>query len=271
MMSDADFRAVTLLALLLEHRTGLHYPSSTRDILEGKLSEHADQQGFETLTDYHRALTFDDPTGARMDALVDAIVVGETYFFRERPGLEQIVLRVRDRATRGLPSRIWSAACATGEEILSLAILLAEADLLHYCTFLATDLSDRQIARAKAGLVTHRALRTAPDGMPPWLRVVDGRAEVDPAIRARIDWRKVNLVDAGAVAALGRFDFILCRNVLIYFDDARVVEVVGSLTRALEPGGILLIGATESILRFGVGLRCIEARGTFLYQRPEEP
>jgi len=271
MTSDADFRAMTLLALMVERRVGLHYSPSDRRLLDGKLRDHADQQGFDTLLDYYRSVEYDDPEGARFRALVDALVVGETFFFRERAGLERVVEIVARRAALGLPSRVWSAACASGEEILSLAALLAEAQLLDRVRLVASDVSDRHLARARSGAHTLRSLRLAPEGMPPWITARDRVATVDPGLRARVHWCKVNLVEPAEIAGLGPFDAILCRNVLIYFDDATVMRVVSSLCYALVPGGTLVIGVSESLLRFGSALRCVEQRGTFLYQRPGAP
>ena len=82
-----------------------------------------------------------------------------------------------------------------------------------------------------------------------------------------MDWRRVNLVDAAAVAALGAFDAILCRNVLIYFRDDTARRVVELLTSALVPGGHLLVGTSESLMRFGTALRCEERRSAFFYIR----
>jgi chemotaxis protein methyltransferase CheR len=263
-----DPGAVTLLARLVETRSGLHYLEHNRELLTGKLQDHADRAGFVTLLDFYRSIEYADPRGIRLDALIDDLVVCETFFFRERTGLDRIVDLVAARWARGVRTRIWSAACATGEEIVSLAVLLARARLLERADLVASDLSERQVTRARRGVYSHRALRLVPEGMPPWIRANDaGAAMVDPQLLARVDWRRVNLVDASAVAALGRFDAILCRNVLIYFEDTTLVRVVGWLTEALGPDGILLIGAAESLLRYATVLRCVEARGTFLYQR----
>lgn len=268
MTPEDDNHAVTLLALLVERRTGLHYPARDRFLLAGKLRDHAYNQGFNSLLDFYRSVEYDDAGGARMNGLVDALVVGETYFFRERPALERIVEMVRERGALGLRTRVWSAACASGEEILSLAALLANAGVVEQVDLVASDVSDRQLARARNGRHTLRALRAAPEGLPPWIWVSEGVPVVSPALRARVTWRKVNLVDGPAIAGLGLFDVILCRNVLIYFDEPTVVRVVACLADALVPGGSLLVGTSESLLRFPTRLQCVEQRGTFFYRRP---
>jgi chemotaxis protein methyltransferase CheR len=264
----AEDHALTLLAMLIERQTGMYHGPRDRPILYSKLRDHAEAQGYQSFLEFYRSVEYDDPGGERFSALVDAVVVGETYFFRERPALDWVVGEVARRAAAGLHTRVWSAAAATGEEIFSLAALLAERGVLDRAELLAADLSARHVARGQAGEHTRRALRLAPDGMPPWIRQVDGRAMVDPDLRRRVAWRRVNLLDADAVRALGRFDVILCRNVLIYFDDATVERVVGQLSDALVPGGTLLVGTSESLLRFSTELVCAERGGVFVYQKP---
>ncbi|MFP2963513.1 CheR family methyltransferase, partial [Myxococcus sp. 1LA] len=95
----------------------------------------------------------------------------------------------------------------------------------------------------------------------------EGRPRVRPELVDAVDWRRVNLVDAAAVAQLGAFDAILCRNVLIYFQDDTARRVVSVLARALVPGGHLLVGTSESLMRFGTALTCEERRGTFFYTK----
>jgi chemotaxis protein methyltransferase CheR len=270
MSEEASSQVVTLFAMWIEERIGLHYAAPDRTIFATKLQVKAEEEGFESLLDYYYALRYDDPRSHRLQALVDALIVGETYFFREQPALDRIVEQVAERASGGRRTRIWSAACATGEEPLSVVVLLARASLLDHVDIVASDVSERQLARARRGEHTRRALRACPDGMPPWLQACAGRAVVEAGLRARVRWLRVNLIEAEAVAALGRFDIILCRNVLIYFEEATVRRVVANLSAALAPDGILLIGASESLLRLGTLLTCTERGGAFLYHR-EKP
>ncbi|AKF07358.1 CheR family methyltransferase [Sandaracinus amylolyticus] len=265
MTDRAPQQILTVLARLVEERTGLHYSERDRDLFEQKLADHAAEEGYPTLLELYYALRYDDPDGEVLDRVIDALVVGETYFFREARGLEVLLEPLIERARRGEQVRIWSAACATGEEPITMAILLDRAGVLDRVELVATDISPRALERARRGEHTRRAHRAVPDGMPPWIQVDGDRAIVDERLRARIDWRRVNLVDEAAVAALGRFDAIVCRNVLIYFHDEQIQRVASSLARALQPGGELLIGASESLLRFGSMFQCVERGGVFLY------
>lgn len=259
-------QVTTLLARFVEERTGLHHPDGDRAIFAQKLADHAAERGFESVLELYYELRYGDPDGTGLSALIDALVVGETYFFREQRGLEVWLEPLIARARAGERVRIWSAACATGEEPVSIAILLAREGVLDRAEIVATDLSSRALDRARRGQYGRRAHRAIPGGAPPWITIRGDQAVVDEALRARIEWKRVNLADPESVAALGTFDAITCRNVLIYFDDTTVKRVVTSLGQALRSGGELLIGASESLLRFGSLFECTERGGVFLYR-----
>jgi chemotaxis protein methyltransferase CheR len=164
---------------------------------------------------------------------------------------------------------VWSAACSTGEEPYTIAMLLAERGLLDRVEIVATDVSATTIARARAGRHGTRSLR---DGYPTEIarRYLDATTHgvvVSEAIRDAVAFAVVNLVDERACAALGMFDAIVCRNVLIYFDDAQVARVIDRVARQLVPDGLLAVGVSESLLRFGTQLVCDERGSAFFYRR----
>jgi chemotaxis protein methyltransferase CheR len=169
----------------------------------------------------------------------------------------------------GRRPRVWSAACATGEEPLTLAMMLADRGLLERVDIVATDISQRSLERARAGRFGARSVRGIPEQrlVDRYLVPAQQGFTVDPALVARISWRRVNLIDARATAALGEFDAALCRNVLIYFRDETIRLVVERLAGALAPRGVLLVGVAESLLRFGTTLAGEERRGVFFYRR----
>jgi len=258
-----------LIATLVEARVGLHYRAAELPLFELRVADHARDCGFDALLDYYYHLRYDDPTGAAIDDLIESLLVHETYFFRElRPltaAVEQVLAPV---LATGRRARIWSAACSTGEEPLSIAMLLAERGWLGRCDIVATDVSERALALAKAGRHRPRSLRT--EGLDIAARCLERQGEqiiVPPALRAAIDFSRVNLCNADEVTALGRFDLVLCRHVLIYFDDTRIGAVVSALANALRPGGVVLVGVSESLMRFSTELECVELDGTFFYRR----
>lgn len=261
-----------ILSILVEQKLGLHYAPADITVFSDKVLARMDEAGFHSALDYYYFLRYDVQSGPELDALADALVVGETYFFRElaplRVGIEHVVRQAI--ASRGR-ARIWSAACATGEEPATLAMLASAAGLLPRCEIVATDVSLRALAKARSGVYGGRSLRAldeAPDLSKRFLKRDGTTATLAPSILDAIQYRRVNLLDEASVEALGRFDLIACRNVLIYFADSTVGTVVDTVTRTLADGGRLIVGASESLLRFGTLLECEERGGAFLYLRP---
>ncbi|WP_304503095.1 MULTISPECIES: protein-glutamate O-methyltransferase CheR [Myxococcaceae] len=264
----------SILSGLIEARAGLHYAPSDQELLAEKVSERALEAGFDSLLDYYYFLRYDPAGPAALDALIDTLTVHETYFFREVDQLRALVDGVLvPRARQGLTTRVWSAACSTGEEPLTLAMMLAERGLSgagSRVELVASDISQKVLERAQRGEFGRRSLRALPPGIDGrFLDVAPGSesATVRAELREQVQWKRVNLVDPKQVAALGRFHVILCRNVMIYFSDETARRVVESLTTALEPGGHLLVGTSESLLRFGTQLLCEEKGGAFFYTK----
>ncbi len=264
--TSAPVEVLALVARLVEERAGLHYSADNLAIFAEKAASRAGEVGFESLLDYYYFLRYDPGGGAELDALVNALVVHETYFFREEAPVRVAVREVIAPIVRaGGRARVWCAACATGEEPLTLAVMLAEEHLLGGVEIVASDVSERALARARGGVFWRRSLRALPPDAAGWIAVEGDRGTVRPDLVAAVRWAQVNLVDPASVMALGAFDVILCRNVLIYFSDATVRSVVATMAGALRPDGRLLVGVSESLLRFGTLLRCEERGGSFFY------
>jgi chemotaxis protein methyltransferase CheR len=255
-----------ILTALVEERAGLSYTLRDLSLFEGKAAARAADAGFASMLDYYYYLRYDDPEHRELDALVEALVVHETFFFRELAALEVAVdSLLAPRIARGQRPRVWCAACATGEEVLTLAILLAERELLAHVELIASDISERALDRARRGVYSLRALRQTPlQRASRYLAQRGNDLVADPALLAAIDFRRINLLEP---PPLGTCDLILCRNVLIYFDDRRVKQVVERLASMLAPEGALVIGVSESLLRFGTTLRCEELGGSFFYRK----
>jgi chemotaxis protein methyltransferase CheR len=146
-------------------------------------------------------------------------------------------------------------------------MMLEEAGVLPLTQIVASDLSLRALRRARERGYGPRSLRALPASAARWMRMEGDRAHVEPRLFDGIDWRQVNLTSAPEVGALGTFDVIVCRNVLIYFSDETIQRVVRTMADQLNGDGRLLVGASESLMRFGTLLECEERRGVFLYRR----
>lgn len=259
----------TILSGLVGEHLGLHFEPANAGIFAEKVGARAVEAGFESLLDYYYFLRYDPGSAQELERLAEALVVGETYLFRELPPLQTAVANlIAPRVSAGGRPRMWCAASSTGEEPHTLAMLLASQGLLADVELVASDVSAAALARARTGRFGRRALRAeVPPFADRWLAIDDGGVSVRGGLTESIDWRRINLVDAAAVDALGTFDVIFCRNVLIYFSDDSVRRVVERLAGRLRPGGALFVGVSESLLRFGTSLRCEEVNGVFLYRR----
>ena len=187
-------------------------------------------------------------------ALTDALSVQETYFWREMDQIRafvDVLVPQHFAAGRG-PLRVWSAACATGEEPLTLAMALNEAGWFGraYIEIWASDVSP-----AAAG--ARRPRRLSPAVLPPlpaalrekYFTPVEGGWKVDPELHARVRYRRVNLLDPGETAFLDSVRHIFCRNVFIYFSPATIARIVAGFARTMQRPAHLFVGVSESLLR----------------------
>jgi chemotaxis protein methyltransferase CheR len=244
----ADQRLARLLEWVTS-QTGLSFRGqreSATDILRRaiKRSGDADADGF------RRRLAADR---AAFDDLIGELTIGETYFFRDRGQFELIANDFFQHVDRIRPAdhqiRIWSAGCASGEEAWSLAVLLAESGLSHRGRVLGTDISRPSLRRAQLGQYNEWSLRgDAMKRMRPWTNAGDEGYTIVPQLRPLVSFEYLNLAEdiypSFATNTIG-MDLILCRNVLIYFNQETITRVAQRLFRSLGPGGWLIAGASD--------------------------
>jgi chemotaxis protein methyltransferase CheR len=263
--------AFTLLRDLIAQRAGIFFSDDKRDLLADKLSDVIAASGMTSYLDYYYLLRYDAEAERRWSELMDRLAVPETYFWRQP---EQLLALARSVAPLhferhpGLPLRIWSAACCTGEEPVSIAIALAEAGLLEGrpVEIVASDGSGAMVERARRGRYGERSFRN----LPPELRARYFHPEgatwrVDERIHQRIRWTTANLVKPEAVIPLARADVVFCRNVFIYFADETIGAIVRSLAEGMPKDGVLFLGAAESLTRLATDFELTEICGAFAY------
>lgn len=248
-MSDGTVR---IIAGLLEARSGQQLAVSRRWRIETALRPLMQERGFATLDGLVAGLLND--AGGLADAVVDALLNNETYFFRDLASFRQVESRALTRlaaaraATRRL--RVWSAGCSTGQEAYTLAMLFAEAPAQWAgwrIDIVATDLSRAAIARARYGEYSQLEIqRGLPVGLMLRYFTSDGDMwRIDPALARMVRFHVHNLVDRPPG---GPFDLILCRNVLFYLTPDVRRLVYGRLASAIAPDGGLMLGAGETVL-----------------------
>ena len=266
--------AFQILADLIHERTGLIYENSRADLLSDRLALLMSESGFDAYLDYYYYLKYDEKAEGEWRRVQHALAVNETYFWREydqiRAAVEEIVPRLQ-RERPGQPVRIWHAACATGEEPYTMAIALTEAGcyLRGPVEITATDFNEAALEQACKGIYRQRSFRSIP--LDIWRRYfqpsgVEQYQLVD-AIRERVDFRYMNLLDETSMTGMRNYDIILCRNAFIYFSSPAIQRVVRHFYQALNPDSYLFVSAAESLLRITNQFELVEVGDAFGYQK----
>jgi chemotaxis methyl-accepting protein methylase len=217
-------------------------------LLEARLADRAAALGLPLNAYLARAIGNDAAAGHELEALSEMLRVGETRFFRHRAQVATLrghVIPERVRAARlaGRRLRGWSAGCATGEEAWTLAMLLDEARADY--EVLGTDLSEDALVQARSGVYPADRTTDVPEAIRATCFQPDtARPTVAARLHERVGFLRHNLLGK---APPGRFDLVLCRNVLIYFDADTRAEVIERLAHAILPGGYLFLGYSETL------------------------
>lgn len=225
-------------------------------LVEGRLSELATSTGVRSYAELI-AKARGEASGNLRRRIIDAITTGETLFFRDSAPFDllrhKLIPELIDRQSRSAlkpPIRIWSAACSTGQELYSVAMVLRDMfDDPHRYKFrlFGTDLSDEAVARASAGIYNSIEMgRGLSDLQRSRCFVPDAKGwKIRDEIRALSTFRRFNLMDD--FASLGKFDIIFCRNVAIYFKERDKASLFNRLAQRLEVHGSLILGSMESL------------------------
>jgi chemotaxis protein methyltransferase CheR len=226
-------------------KAGLRVDPEKSYLIESRLGPVARREGYLSPEVFIEALRLGAEERLQW-AAVEAMALPETEFFRDRAVFQRLADEVLPGLARaGEPLRIWSAACGTGQEIYSLAMLLADGPLAGRVELYASDLSERSLEKAQAGLYSQFEVQR---GLPARLLVRHFEKQGDafalsPRIRQMIRWRRANLVED--LARYGPFDLVLCRNLLGQLADEARALVSSQLRRALTPEGRLVLGLKD--------------------------
>ena len=260
-----------LLRDLIHERTGVYFEPDRFDMMLEKLEPRASERRCQSYLDYYYILKYDENADEEWRRVMDAFSVQETYFWREFDQIDAFVERiVPDWFKRSsLPLRIWSAACASGEEPYSIAMALCEAGWgNHPIEIFASDASDAALAKARMGIYRERSFRSLPASLRAKYFQAKGDVSIlDPGIRARVNFQWANLVNLSDFPPPGNVEVIFCRNVFIYFSPNSIKRVIGSFARRVPGGGHLFIGSSESLLKLTDDFELQELGPAFVYAR----
>lgn len=267
-MTPQDFEFV---ANLVRQKSGLSLSVDKGYLVESRLGPLARREGMASIDDLVKAVKL--RSDARLiAAIVDAMTTNETFFFRDKTPfdtLKNVILPQITKANPGKRLTIWCAAASTGQEPYTIAMVIDQmAGQLNGCTFdiVGTDISERVLEKAKAGLYTQFEVQR---GLPvqmllKYFAKVGEGYKIDDRLRAMVRFKPANLLES--LMPLGKFDIVFCRNVLIYFDTATKRGVLQKIAAQSNDPGYLLLGAAETVL--GVSDAYQPVSGTQgLYQR----
>ncbi len=263
--------AFTLLRDLIHERLGLFYENGKNELLMDKLSPLVLERGFTSFLDYYYLLKYDPEAPQEWKRVMDALSVQETFFWREMDqvrALVEVVVPQYFSIRRAQPLRIWSAACATGEEPLSIAMALNEERWFERAAIeiYASDASLAAIERARRGAYRERSFRNLPAQLrEKYFREEAGVSHVASDLHSRIRWANVNLMDEREVAIFATASIIFCRNVFIYFSENAIRKTVELFAGHMAEPGYLFVAASESLLRLTTHFQFQEIGGAFVY------
>jgi chemotaxis protein methyltransferase CheR len=267
-LTDRQFRSI---AELVEGHVGIKLPPAKRLMLEGRLQKRVRALNHASVNEYAERLLDGEYLETELIHLIDCVTTNKTDFFREpshfdflRDVAVDALLGQRGRGSQNL--KIWSAACSTGMEAYTTAIVLdnmIRSGSRFQFRILGTDISTSVLRLAKLGIYSKEMIAPVPDDLARryFLRSRDkasSEVRIVPELRRTVHFMRMNLMDP-TYPVDRDVDIIFCRNVLIYFDKATQRKVVDRLCSHLRPGGYLLVGHSESMVHQGsVGLKQVQ-------------
>ena len=257
-------------------KTGIHFDDSKRYFVDKRLIERMQATESDSFRSYFVTLRF-QANGGELQNLINAMTVNETYFFREEYHFQTMVRHmlpeIAQRKRSGDPIRIWSIPCSSGEEPYSMAIYLQEywKDLDKYdVEILASDIDTDILNQARRGIYSKRSVQN----MPPdvihryFKKINDNEFHLNDDTRSAVEFTRINLTEAGDVRRLKKVDLIFCRNLLIYFDDVSRRTSAELFYDALNPGGFICLGHSESMSRISGLFKVRKFPESIVYQKP---
>jgi len=260
------------IRMLIEERTGIHFDASRERFFSTRVREHLQERAYARGTELLRAAR---KSNVEYESLLEKLLTQETSFFRypavfeafEKHVLPELHVKKFWRNPRTL--RVWSAGCSTGEEPYSIAITVL--DTLSFADaweveILATDIGRQALKTAERGVYSGRSISSVNDRqLAAHFSPVNGSHQVKSRLRKIVSFAQMNLASPVYV---GHMDLIFCMNVLIYFSEQRRRALVQRFYDALEPGGYLFLGHSESISKMPVKFQAIVLGDCIMYRKP---
>lgn len=253
---------------ILESQSGILLGDNKQYLVASRLSNFIKENQIPSLSALLAEIV--RPSGKQLlQKVIDQMTTNETLWFRDSYPFEYMKRQLIPELKRKGRFRVWCAACSSGQEPYSIAMLLAESGNSMAAEIVATDLSSRILDRAKKGIYQDIELKR---GLPEHklrnhFQASDKSSwQLSASLRNSVKFSSLNLLKTPY--SNGRFDIIFCRNVLIYFSQENKTKVLNGLIDSLKPGGYLFLGASESITRDCKPLDLVRCNPGLAYQKP---
>jgi chemotaxis protein methyltransferase CheR len=256
---------------------GIYFNDSKKYLLEGRVSKRLNAKNLKTFEEYIAFLQ--SPYGRQeLNQLFEVITINETYFFRAEQQFDAfekiLVPEIIKSRTTSVNSfvRIWSAACSTGEEPYTLAIIILERLKYQFPNIqfqiLATDINKTVLESAKQGIFKEYSVRNVPSNlMAKYFKQSGNTYQIKDEVKNLVKFIPMNLYDTTAMKTINNCDIIFCCNVLIYFDIPSKQQVVSQLYDSLNRGGYLFIGYSESLHGISKAFKLIHLPQSMAYKK----
>jgi len=248
------------LSDLIYKHSGITFTINKKYLLENRLSRRLNELNFNSFKDYLYFLKYDFKGKSELNMMINLVTINETYFLREKGQIEYMVnVLIPQMMKAGKKSfKIISAACSTGEEPYSVAIMLNEAGLFSKARFdiLGVDINYNVVETAKKGQYRTVSFRGVPSSIQNKYFKKDGFVyEISKEIKSRVRFLQGNLMESSLYSKVGKVDFIFCRNVLIYFDVDAKKRVIDNFYRLLNTPGYLFLGHSETLSKISTSFK----------------
>ncbi|WP_353683461.1 protein-glutamate O-methyltransferase CheR [Thermodesulfovibrio sp. 3907-1M] len=256
-------------------KTGIYVPDNKKYFLENRLSRILKEKNLRNFEDYLYFLKY-SANKHEIARLFDAVTTNETFFFREPQQFEvfsnnlipQIIKENTQMGRRDI--KIWSAACSTGEEPYTIAmILLDKPELVSFRKEIyASDISESVLISARKGMYGSYSVRNVPPQyMAKYFKDSGGIYVLSETVKSIVKFMNINLIEEREVKQLKGMDVVFCRNVLIYFDDKAKKKAVSLIYDVLRPKGYLFVGTSESLHNITRAFRPVVISKVVVYQK----
>lgn len=273
-LPDDVFR---LLRDVIKDYCGIYFDESSKYLFEKRLSKRVIINHLNDFREYYRLLLYDKRREEEFSFIIDVLTVNETYFFRELNQLkaltDEILPEIKETKKNEKKIRIWSAGCSTGEEPYTISMMLLEMNSQlegWEIEIVGSDINYRVLQNARRGVYRQNSFRATDEYfLKKYFTADNNLYRINDNVRKLVNFNCLNLLDPLKIKFIGMADVILCRNVLIYFDQEVRKKIIDIFYNRLVEGGYLLLGHAESLINISTAFKLKHLRHDMVYQKPQ--